>query len=54
MTAEEELEILRYFFTWDIEWLKKRKEKGMKFTDENAVIKYNNNVQLYIKDKDED
>ena len=50
---KEELDILHYFFTWDLEWLKERKERGSKFTAENAGFKWTaeGNVVLYNKPK---
>jgi len=48
---EEELEILHYFFTWDLDWLRERKEKGLKFTNENSQFILTSNFDVQLIDR---
>ena len=48
---EAELEVLHYFFTWDLDKLKERMAKGAKFTDQNCHIVLTLQGEIKILDK---
>ena len=46
-----ELEVLHYFFTWDLDWLKERMAKSTKFDDTNCKIVQMGDGSIRLVDK---
>ena len=49
-SSTDELNVLKHFFTWDLEWLKERKKNGNKFTPTNSHFVWAENGNIKLED----